>query len=316
MDKEHNTKMKPVNMIDFKPITLEDKALYEQYLPHGSERGCEFSFASLYLWGRQNFAVLYNHFVIFSQLNDQKVYLYPMGNGDKKEILDAVIADAKKRGIPCRITGVYDSEKQTLEELYPGMFQFQYDQGLFDYVYDIDALADLKGKKYHKKRNHIHRFVDAYPDYTVEPLNEDNLPRVRKMIKQWYKTRLQDSDENTYDLEQKALERAFCHYRELEMEGLVLFSGEEVLAVTLGSRLSEDTMDIHFEKARLDVNGAYAMINREFARYIRNKYPEIRFLNREEDMGLEGLRKAKQSYYPHHMVEKCRGCLLEEGYEY
>ena len=84
--------------------------------------------------------------------------------------------------------------------------------------------------------------------------------------------------------------------------------------MTLGSRLSENTLDVHFEKARPDVNGAYAMINREFARYIREKYSEIRFLNREEDMGLEGLRKAKQSYYPHHLVKKGWACLREEYY--
>jgi len=75
-------------------------------------------------------------------------------------------------------------------------------------------------------------------------------------------------------------------------------------------------MDVHFEKARPDVDGAYAVINCEFARYIRQKHPYIRFLNREEDMGLEGLRKAKESYYPHHMTEKCWACLLEDGYDY
>ena len=307
--------MKSVNSINFKEITLEDKKLYEPYLTQGSERGCEFSFASLYLWGRQKYAVLQDQFLVFSQMNHQSVYLYPMGNGNKKEVLDAIIEDAKKRGIPCRISGVYDLEKKTLEELYPGMFQFQYDPGLFDYVYDIDALADLKGKKYHKKRNHIHRFLDSYPDYTVEPLSEENLPRVRRMVAQWYEKRLQDSDENVYALEQEALEKAFRHHRELEMEGLVLLNGKEVLAVTLGSQLSEDTLDVHFEKACPDVNGAYAMINREFARYIRDKYPKIRFFNREEDMGLEGLRKAKQSYYPHHLVEKGWAYLREEYYE-
>ena len=96
----------------------------------------------------------------------------------------------------------------------------------------------------------------------------------------------------------------------------MLLDGDRVLAFTMGSRLSADTVDVHFEKARADVNGAYTAINCEFARYIRAKHPDIRFLNREEDMGLEGLRKAKQSYRPHHMVEKCWACLLEDGYDY
>ena len=89
-----------------------------------------------------------------------------------------------------------------------------------------------------------------------------------------------------------------------------------MLALTLGSRLSRDTFDVQFEKARADAEGAYPMVNREFARYLRAKYPELRYLDREEDMGLEGLRRAKESYKPHHMVEKCWACLLEDGYEY
>jgi hypothetical protein len=117
-------------------------------------------------------------------------------------------------------------------------------------------------------------------------------------------------------MEQVALEKALRDYRELEMEGIVLRGGGEILAFTLASRLSEDTFDVHFEKARGDVQGAYPAINCEFARYIREKHPEVRYLDREEDMGLEGLRRAKQSYYPHHMVKKYWACLLEEGYEY
>lgn len=74
--------------------------------------------------------------------------------------------------------------------------------------------------------------------------------------------------------------------------------------MTMGSRLGPDTFDIHFEKAREDVDGAYAAVNCEFARHLRAKYPELRYLNREDDLGLEGLRKAKLSYNPHHMVEK------------
>ena len=92
----------------------------------------------------------------------------------------------------------------------------------------------------------------------------------------------------------------------------MLVNGDEILAFTMASRLSEDTFDVHFEKARPDIQGAYAAINCELARYIRDKHPEVKFLDREEDMGIEGLRKAKQSYYPHHQVEKCFAWLSEE----
>lgn len=310
------TELKTPTMIEYTPLSLEDRALYESYLQDGRERGCEFSFANLYLWGRQNFAVLHGHVTFFSQFSRRSVYPFPLGKGDKKPILDAIIADSRARGIPCRLTGLIAEDKEVLEALYPNRFRFHCDEGAFDYVYAIDDLADLGGKKYHAKRNHLNRFYEAFPDYTVEELSEDNLPRVQKMVDEWYRSREKENPNGDYHMEKAALAKAFRQYRELSLDGLVLLNGDEVLAVTLGSRLSPDTIDVHFEKARADVNGAYAAINSEFARHIRKKYPEIRFLNREEDMGLEGLRKAKKSYHPHHMVEKYWACLLEDGYDY
>ena len=117
-------------------------------------------------------------------------------------------------------------------------------------------------------------------------------------------------------MEEIAIERALRDREVLGLEGLTVTDGDRILAMTIGSRLSHDTFDIHFEKARADVQGAYAAVNCEFARYLREKYPEVKFLDREEDMGLEGLRRAKRSYYPHHMVEKYWAHLLEDGYEY
>lgn len=303
-------------MIDFQPIALENKAYYEALLMAGKERGCEFSFANLFLWGRQKAAVLHDHVVLFSQFNRRSIYPFPVGQGDKKAVLDAIIADARERGIPCRITGLSEENMALLEELYPGKFRFHCDRDSFDYVYAIDDLADLKGRKYQRKRNHYNRFRDAFPYYIAEPLTENNLSAAKAMVDKWYEARLEENPHADYHMERIALNKALTYHQELGMEGLVLRHGEDVLAVTLGSRLSPDTFDIQFEKARWDVDGAYAVINCEFARYLREKYPQVQFLNREEDLGLEGLRKAKESYCPHHMVEKCWGCLLEDGYDY
>ena len=302
--------------IEFRSFTLDDKSVYRQYLFDANERGCEYSFANLYLWGRQSLCLLHDHIVLFSQFDRRSVYPYPVGRGDKKAVLDAIIADASERGIPCRITGISEAERQIIEALYPGKFRFHCDEASFDYVYAIDDLAELKGKKYHGKRNHVNRFQQTFPDYTVEPICQKNISVARQMASDWYHAQLQKNPNGDYHMEQAALEKAFRDYEVLELEGLILLNGSDVLAMTLASRLSEDTFDVHFEKARSDVNGAYAVINYEFARYIRAKYPNVRFLNREEDMGLEGLRKAKQSYHPHHMVEKCWACLLEDGYDY
>ena len=311
------TKRKEASKIEFKMIAPEDKRVYEEYLSSDEGiRGCEFSFGNLFLWGRQSIAFIEGQAVIFSQFDRRSVYPYPVGRGDKRAALDAIIADAAARGIPCRITGLDESARKTLEELYPDRFRFHSDEGSYDYVYNINDLAELAGKKYHGKRNHLNRFAEAYPSYTVTPITEENTPKVKAMLKEWYRARLEENPHADYHMEAAAIEKAFSHLKEIDFEGLVLWNGEDVLAFTIASRLSRDTFDVHFEKARVDVGIAYTAINYEFARYIRERYPEVRYLDREEDMGIEGLRKAKKSYHPHHLVEKCWAHLLEDGYDY
>ncbi len=303
-------------MIEFRHILPSDRALYEAAMQGEGERGCEFSFVNLYLWGRQRLAVIDGQVVLFSQFDRRSVYPYPVGDGDKKAALDAIIADARARDIPCRITGLNAEAVETLKRLYPNSFRYHCDEGSFDYVYSIDDLADLNGKKYHGKRNHLNRFYEEHPHYSVQPLCEENLAAVRRMVDGWFSEKIKENPNSDYQMEQAALEKALCHYSEIGIEGLVLLDGEAVLGVTLGSRMSQDTFDVHFEKALSSVQGAYTAIDREFALYIRKKHPEVRYLNREEDMGIEGLRRAKRSYHPHHMVEKCWAHLMEDGYDY
>lgn len=310
------TDEKFLNKLDFKRLSIEDKPFYDDKLAVEGERGCEYSFANLYLWGRQRIYELDGSILFFSQFNRRSVYPFPIGSGDKKQAIEAIIADAKARDIPCRITGLRPDDRKFLSENFPDRFRFHCDEGAFDYVYDINDLADLAGKKYHSKRNHIKRFYDAFPDAHVEPISDSNRERAINMVRDWYKARLEADPNGDYFMEQAAIEKAFRDYDALDLYGLILIGGDEVLALTMGSKLSHDTVDVHFEKARPDVQGAYAAINNEFAKYIRDTLPEVKFLDREEDMGLEGLRKAKRSYYPHHMVEKCWACLLEDGYDY
>lgn len=300
-------------MIEFHPFRLQDKEVYDRYLFADSEHGCECSFANRYLWGQQESTELYGHMVLHSRFGCRSYYPFPLGVGDKHKVLDAIIADADERGKELRITSMDQAAAQVLDNCYPGKFQFHSDRDSYDYVYDINDLADLKGKRYQRKRNHYNRFRTLYPAYTVQPINQDNLPLVKQLVASWFETKQQENPDIDYRPEQIALEKALSSYAELSMEGLVLMDGEEVLAVTLGSRMAEDTFDVHFEKARADVEGAYTAINCEFARYIRDKYPQVRFLNREEDMGLEGLHKAKESYLPHHMIEKYWASLSKDA---
>ena len=299
-------------MIEFKRLKLSQKDAYDQILLACPGRSCEYSFANMYLWGRQETVFFPDCVGFFSHFHGKSIYPYPMGNGDRKAVLEAVIRDARERGIPCRISSMTKAEAEELEAWFPGTFLIRTDRDGFDYVYAIDDLADLKGRKFQKKRNHLNRFRAEHPEAVCVPLDGEHLGPARDMVDSWFRQRIAEDPHGEYLLEQVAISRAFQHFKALEMEGLMLLDGGEVLAVTLGSRLSKDTIDVHFEKAREDVEGAYAAINCEFARYLRDKYPEIKFLNREDDMGLEGLRKAKLSYQPHHFEEKYWACLMED----
>jgi hypothetical protein len=206
-------------------------------------------------------------------------------------------------------------ECDLLEKYYPGKFRIQPDRNGFDYIYSIDDLADLKGRKFQKKRNHLNRFRENHPNWRTEPISIENLPAVREMAESWYAHRHEIDPHGSYTLEQIALERALSDPEKLGLEGLTLMDGDQLLAFTLASRMSEDTYDVHFEKAREDVDGAYTAINQQMAFHLREKHPELRFLDREDDMGLEGLRKAKLSYNPVRLVEKYWARLWEEDDE-
>ncbi len=302
-------------MIDFQKLDPARRAVYDEYL-HAGGRSCEYSFVNLSIWGRQRAAFLDGFLVLFSQFDRRSVYPFPVGRGEILPVLDAIIADARERGIPCCLTGLSEECCGILEKYYPGKFRIYTSRDNFDYVYNIDDLADLKGRKFQRKRNHLHRFRAVCPQYRTEPLTPVNLDAVRDMAAAWYRRRQLTDPHGDYHLEQLALSRALADPWRLGLEGLVLLEDDRVLAFSMASALSEDTYDIHFEKALEDVDGAYAAINREFANYLRQRHPLLRYLNREDDMGLEGLRKAKLSYCPAYLVEKYWARLWEDADEH
>ena len=302
-------------MIPFHKLELTQKNHLERYLLGAYKQSCEYSFANLFLWGRKKVAEVEGYLLMLAQFDRKNVYIFPVGQGNLKAALDAVIHDAAMRGIRCCLAALTENECRQVEELYPGKFSFYCDRDSYDYVYAIDDLADLKGRKFQKKRNHLNRFDQEHPDAKILPLDESNRVAAFALAEQWYADRCAADPEQDYHLEHQALHRAFAFYAQLGMEGVVLMEQGRVLAFAMGSRLNGDTFDIHFEKALNGADGTYAAINRGFARYLRDKYPEVKWLNREDDMGLEGLRKAKLSYCPDHMVEKCWAQLLEDDDE-
>ena len=302
-------------MLTFEKPTLENRPAWESYLKYSQHKGCEYNFVNLYLWGRQKAAVVEDFLVFFSQFDRKSVYLYPSGQGDIKPPIEAILAHAARRDITCRITGLLEQDCDALEAAFPGKFQFHCDRAGFDYVYRTEDLATLKGRKFQKKRNHLNRFRAEYPNHRFEPITKENCAQVAAFCEAWFAARLQADPHQDFLLEQAALKKALKHFEELGLFGLALYDGDDLLAVTLGSIMSQDTMDVHFEKAMLPQDGVYAAINQGFAAYVQQTLPHITYLNREDDMGLPGLRQAKLSYTPDHMVEKYWAKALEDSNE-
>ena len=240
------------------------------------------------------------------------LFTLPQG-GDRKREYEQVREYCRRRQMDLTFYPIPKEELAPLMDCFPCATVMS-DRDTFDYLYHGEDLKYFKGKKLAGQRNHVNRFLAEHPDVRILPLTDETLADARILADRWYQRR---SPEEDAGMELVALNRAFAHWQDLGLEGLVMYVGEQVVAMTMGSRLGEDTVDVHFEKADLDYPGAYAVINRAFARHIREKYPQVKFLNREDDMGIEGLRKAKLSYYPHHMVEKCWAHLMtEEFYDY
>lgn len=297
-------------MIDFQLPQLSDKPWVDELLRRSDYRGCEYNFTSIFAWGGafdQHIARLGDFLVTQLCGSLGCSYMYPAGSGDIPAVIQMLEEDAAERGKPFRLVCLTPPQMEAMERFFPGEFQFTPDRNGFDYLYEIDRLVDLKGKKLHAKRNHVNRFMDNNPDWVYEDITPASLPECLQMDREWYRrsiTREGAAEERDLGDEGRALRLAMDNYEALRLEGGLIRVGGKVVAFTMGDPLSSDTFDVHFEKAYSDLQGAYAMINREFARRIRERYPEVKYLNREDDMGVEGLRKAKQSYYPDLMVEK------------
>ena len=290
-------------MLDFQPVSLERKKELDIILQTLPDMGCEYSVVNMMLWSSACAAIEDGVLYVFTRYSGAGGYFLPAG-GDLKTAVRRLARDADERKVALSMYGVTDRTRAILEEEFPGTFSFYEVRSGFDYCYDIRRLAELKGKKLQAKRNHIHRFEDACPDWHAVPLNKDTLPRARQMAADWYAEHERLHPDGAYAKEQQALGIAFDRFDEMGFEGLMLESGGRIVAMTMGNRIRTDVFDVNFEKAVSDVQGAYAMVNRTFARYLSEKYPELNYLNREDDMGIPGLRKSKLSYYPDLLLRK------------
>lgn len=298
-------------MIDFQMPRPADKTWVDQRTAAGNYRGCEYSFTNLLAWGAaydQRIADVEGFLVArVRNAGGDYGYLWPAGAGSVEKVLNLLMEDARERGEVFRLACITPEQAAELETLFPGGFHIGEDRDGFDYLYDVDKLADLGGRKLHSKRNHCARFQDNNPDWVYEDMTSGALAECLELAERWdEQSREREGIEEDNDLsnERKALDLCVKYFDALKLEGGLLRVEGRVVAFTMGDRLSPDTFDVHFEKAYGAIQGAYPMINREFCRRVRQRHPEVRWINREDDMGVEGLRKAKLSYYPDLMVEK------------
>lgn len=243
-----------------------------------------------------------------SPVRTHPAFLIPImrGGGCVDASLDRLKNEAELGDYPLVIMGITPLCREHLEAVSPGAFTFLEDEGNADYIYLRERLVSLSGKSLQSKRNHINKFEKLYPDYSYEPMTKANSAECLAVEQEWLR---QHGTEEGEDKEQEVIQRLFDHFDELGLSGGILRVAGRVVAFTLGSPINETTFGVHIEKADRDYEGSYTMINKLFASTIPEQYV---YVNREEDLGLEGLRKAKLSYKPETILPKIAAVLRHD----
>lgn len=291
-------------MLNFKKVELSDRLQVMPFLQALPYRLYDHSFVCHYIW-QETYPVYYawQDGVLYVQYRfpGSVIYQMPLGAGDKlAEAVELIRQDAEEQGVEFAMISINDQMKEELEAAMPGKLRFEESRDQADYMYEVEALRELRGKKLHSKRNFVNRFQTAYEgEYEIVTLTAAHRDEVLAFEEKWMAARDEDED---YRREAVAIRRAFDDFDDLGMTGVALRLQGEMIAFALGSRINGDTILEDFEKA-LDIPGAYQMINNAFMKICGEGYT---YVNREEDMGIEGLRKAKLSYVPAYLNMRYR----------
>ena len=284
-------------MLEFYTPTLEDREWIENLTENCGQIGCDISFATTYLWRNKYDIKVCNHNGVFYKAyfdkNGLSGYAFPVGHKPPLEMLSPLMEDAKQRGIKPLIGMLNKTNAEILFHLYPDMFEFCEERDSADYIYSRENLANLSGKKFHAKRNHISKFKRNNENYCYKAIDSSNIEDAYFVAHKWHMQN--DSDKS----ELYAIREALDNMQALGLFGGVLYVSNRPVAMTIGSKINSSVCDVNFEKA-VDVDGAYAVINNEFAK-AQSSFLQF---NREEDLGLEGLRKSKLSYNPDKILMK------------
>lgn len=309
-------------MIKFKDITEDDKELIQSFTLWGERQNCDLSFSNLISWRflyNTQFAIVDDYLVFRFYMGHHLAYMMPVPRPKRQEdgtfkvepcdecsvsVIRAIRDDSIAMGHPFLMLGVCNYMRDIVEEHFPDTFDIKPDRDFSDYIYTRDKLINLSGKKLQSKRNHINKFKNLYPDYRYRELTPELIPQCLELERQWRRTSKDDNgdvpDEDLSE-ELRSMTRAFNRWDRLGLVGGTIFVGDKLVAFTFGCPINQCTFDVCVEKADVNYEGAFTIINQEFVKHLPEQYY---YINREEDMGDEGLRRAKLSYKPDILLEK------------
>ena len=288
--------------MDFAEITIDDKALFDRHLEFYNPQVSELTFTNMYMWRgchKFRYTEINNMLFVISVSTDSPAYaMMPIGDVSGERFIEAVSMLKEffnKKGWILEFKRITENELTYFTNM--PYTEIKLDRDNCDYLYLTDALVHLKGKKYDGKRNHINRFKRQY-EYEYVVLDREHVCECRRIIDEWHADRECHSSDRC---EKYASMELLSNYERLGCKGAMLKVNGSFEAFTVGEMLSSDTAVIHMEKANNRINGLYAMINQQFC---EREWSRTRYINREQDLGLEGLRKAKLSYNPVMLVNK------------
>jgi len=293
-------------MIDFKIIELSDKKEIDSYFTNNRFRTCNLSFANMFAWQtkfKTSFAVIRGTLFIryFDDTENALCYLMPIGEMNLQRSLQIIIDDTKENNIKFIMKQVTSEMWDIINISMPDTFQYQNDRDNYEYIYLSERLIKLPGRNMQSKRNHINHFKFDNQHWNYIPITTiEELEECSEMLDKWENLNFDKARQSLrYDyIATKILMKNFHFFM---LKGGAIKINDKIVAFTIGEQLTDDTFVIHVEKAFNDINGAYAIINQQFAEHEASNYL---YINREEDMGLEYLRKAKMSYHPDILLQK------------
>lgn len=304
---EKNKIENKITELIFKPITLDAKKCIDSYTKPWMLECSDLSFANLFIWGadgKMEYAEKDDVLYIKLDFAGVPVFLWapiPMYGVEvdyRKAIYDG-IEYMKSIGTEPTFRSVWTPFRDKMLEACPELFSMPTDIA-WDYVYTRESLATLKGKKLHGKRNHINKFLSKYPDYEYRKLDSSMIQDCIALYDQWVEEKDEAVSQSIED-EKRSVQLALNNMEALGLTGGTIFIDGKLCAFTVGERLHPHIQLIHIEKANTEYEGIFPMINQQ---YILHECEGVELVNREEDMGIEGMRKAKRSYYPVKMIEK------------